>query len=114
MTGVELASGLLYQPVGGTAKVIKFGDQNIPAGGIVEKELVLDFIDAVGATTAVSDLQRAIIEAVGREENGPEIKVTYTGNPTDEIVITHTGSGTLSKLVVDGAQVGTHGRAAIP
>lgn len=113
LTGVEVATGIQYTGKDGTTVIINFSDHTYPEGGRREKSFVLDFIDAAGATTTTVQLAKAIAQLIELHEVDPEVKAVYTGDPTDELVLTHTGSGTFDGLVIDGSVSGSASRDPI-
>lgn len=115
LAGTEVASGIVYTGKDGVQKVIPFFEYQYPDGQLLEVTHLMNFIDAVGGPEATTDkLQKLIRGIVELHEANPEVKVTYTGDPTDTLVIDHVGSGTVEGLVIDGAAVGTHNRNPIP
>ena len=104
-----VVNGITYQGKDGTAVQISFSRPTYPEGGRDDYDVQAKFIDTPAETTEA--LRKAIQEIVELHEKDPEITVTYTGDPTDTLVVVHVGAGTLSKLIIDGAEAGTNVRA---
>lgn len=108
-TGGEVISGITYTGRSTVAEVIPFTKQQRPDAQEIPYSVTLPVL---GATFDPAELRAAIFRAIERRECDSVVKVAYVDGD-DEITVTHTGSGTLSKLTIDGAPVGTNTRAAI-
>lgn len=108
-TGGEVISGISYTGQSGAAAVYTFSNQMRPDAQRVQFTIMLPTLSTAFDPLKLRD---AINEIFQREEHNPITKVEYD-DVADEIVITHVGSGTLNKLIVDGAPVGTAARVAI-
>jgi len=108
-TGGEVISGVTYAGKAGQAEVIEFGNQQRPDAQRIKFSITLP---ALTASFDTKELRDAINEVIQRQEVNPVVKVTYD-DVGDELVVVHSGSGTLSKLIIDGAPVGTAARTSI-
>jgi len=105
-SGGEVISGINFTGKDGVARDILFRKQQYPDGQAFNHTVVLP---ALTASFDPSDLRWAIHNAVQIDETDPILKVAYD-DAGDEITITHIGSGTLNKLIIDNAPVGTNTR----
>lgn len=108
-SGGEVVSGINYTGRSEAAEDIHFTKQQRPDAQETPYSVT---IPALTAGYDPAELRAAIRRAVGRRESESIVKVSYD-NSGDELTITHTGSGTLNKLIVDGAPVGSNTRSAI-
>lgn len=108
-TGGEVISGIKYTGKDGVATVIDFSKQQIPDGQKIKETYTLPALTA-GFEGEEGDLKDMIFNLIQRHEVGAIVTVTYT-DASNELVVVHTGSGTLAKLIIDEAEVGTNVRA---
>lgn len=108
-SGGEVVSGINYTGRSEAAEDIEFSKQQRPDAQEIPYSVT---IPALTAGYDPAELRKAIRRAIDRRESESIVKVSYD-DAGDEITVTHTGSGTLNKLIVDGSPVGTNTRSAI-
>lgn len=108
-TGGEEIQGINFTGKSGAAADYLLSDQQRPDAQRINKPITLP---ALTAGFDTSELRWAIHQQIEREETDPIVKVTYD-DVGDTLTIEHTGSGTLNKLIIDGAPVGTNTRTPL-
>lgn len=108
-SGGESVDGLVLTGKDGIDHTLNFRKQTIPDSQNLNDPLKLPELTASYDT---GDLRTRVREAIERHEVDPIVTVEYD-HGGNTITITHVGSGTLKKLVVDGAEVGTATRTAL-
>ena len=108
-SGGEVVSGIQYTGRSEAAEDIGFAKQQRPDAQEVPYSVTLP---ALSASFDPAELRNAIRRAVDRRESNTVVKVEYD-NTGNEITVTHTGSGTLGKLIIDGSATGSNSRASV-